>query len=198
MVEQLELGAQHVICIAELIDMLLSNLVKNWQACNPSGYLVSANYHGDPHSLTNNQSSSEFLEDACESIESGAISHAIGLKNSATLDDESSDMSYISATSNDWNDTGSSIDLRHDMDVGSDNNNSKVSDSRKNNGGVVGPIVTDNSPLFSLGNDTELIRELERIEREYQDAMRQISRRREEAIMEARRRLSVKTMDQIH
>lgn len=198
MVEQLELGAQHVSCIAELIDLLLFNLVKNWQPSNPSGCLVNASYHEEPQSLTHNQSSSEFLEDTYESVMSEAMSHSVSLQNSATLDDQSLDMSYMSATSNEWNDTGSSIDSGHNMDVGSEDNENKVSDSGKNGGKAVGLTATDNSLLFSLGNDAELRMELERIEWEYEEAMRQISKRREEAIVDARRRLSFKRIDQLH
>ncbi|KAK4771903.1 hypothetical protein SAY86_013678 [Trapa natans] len=192
MVEQLELGARHVSCIAELIDLLLSNLIKNWKASNPTSCLVSASYE-EPQSLTHYQSSSEYLEDAYESVMSGAMSPSGNIQNSAMLDDQSLEMPYMSATSNDWNDAGSSIDSGHDMDVSSDDNEDGENGDKAEN-----PILVNTSPLYTLGNDAELRMELERIEQEYKESMRQITKRREEAIMDARRRLSFKRIDQIH
>ncbi|PKI45233.1 hypothetical protein CRG98_034360 [Punica granatum] len=198
MVVQLELGPQQVNCMAELIDLLLMNLLKNWQVSHPSGHLVSATYHKEPRSLNHNHSSAKFLEGACEPVESEVKSLALALQSSATLDDEGSDMSYMSATSNDWNDATSSIDSRHDMDVCSDYDQSKVSDLGRNSAGNPAPLPVDESPLFTLGNDAQLKMELEMIEREYQETKRRISRRREEAILRARRRLSLQNTEQFH
>uniref|UniRef100_A0A7N0TVJ1 non-specific serine/threonine protein kinase n=1 Tax=Kalanchoe fedtschenkoi TaxID=63787 RepID=A0A7N0TVJ1_KALFE len=46
MVEQLELADQRVAFIAELIDLLLVNLVPNWKTCVPINHLISPNGPG--------------------------------------------------------------------------------------------------------------------------------------------------------
>ncbi|KAF8018925.1 hypothetical protein BT93_H3730 [Corymbia citriodora subsp. variegata] len=202
MVEQLELEDQNVIFIAELIDLLLINLVKNWEPGIPISHLVRNSRQNDPNLLECGQSSGGSLVDAHEAVNSqrcepfAVTSHALGLDNPTILDDQGSEMSYLSATSNEWNDkcsvVGSSADL-HALSRG----NSKFLNGGKSS------VVTGSSPsnvsvLFGEDDDEEMRIELEMIERKFQEAIREITKRRDEAILESRRRQLQKKLEESH
>ncbi|XWS33188.1 hypothetical protein CRYUN_Cryun22dG0057900 [Craigia yunnanensis] len=253
MVEQLELADQNDVFIAELIDLLLLNLIPSWKPCVPIDHLVPPNrrqtsrdYHyskpqeyGETSSGSfqhtceaNDSSQSKLCPDAStlgrsdESTRQGSnsvkfngkMSHAnFGNYNTMMADDTGSEMSFVSTTSNEWDDRHSSIHSFMSAELGpvcSNEYGFKGSVSKLLSGAelffdarskCMNELSFDErskcmNPVSSpsgLDKDEELRMELEMIELQYQEAMKEISKRRHEAIMDTRRRLSQKKMQSV-
>ena len=163
MVQQLELADQNVMFIAELIDLLLMNLVPKWKPCVRIDHLVAPNgirtheahqeasqlpkygeklvkshqnvcavaHPSSPPSSTNSISSGGSIQPVPSSTNSTSSGGSIqpvrespdnvkleeimshdnfGLQSATVTEDQCSEMSYISATSTEFNDKNSSID----------------------------------------------------------------------------------------
>nr|XP_023904748.1 probable serine/threonine-protein kinase WNK6 isoform X1 [Quercus suber]POE45106.1 putative serine/threonine-protein kinase wnk6 [Quercus suber] len=135
-----------------------------------------------------------------------------GLQSATTTEDRCSEMSYVSATSSELNDKNSSVDSYMSAEMGygldrrvrespseaemgaSPDHGSKVIDLESSSL-VTFPAYTIN---YDQDGDEELRMEMEMIELQYQEAIREISKRRHEAIMETRRRrLSQKKIESV-
>ena len=145
MVEQLELVDQNDVFIAELIDLLLLNLIPSWKPCVPIDNLVPPNRRQTSRDYQNSkpqeygETSSGSLQHSWEaddgsrfklcpdastlggsdeSTRKGPCSLKFNGKmfranfvnhNTVMAEDSGSEMSFVSATSNEWNDKLSSI-----------------------------------------------------------------------------------------
>ncbi|XP_022741951.1 probable serine/threonine-protein kinase WNK7 [Durio zibethinus] len=236
MVEQLELADQNDVFIAELIDLLLLNLIPSWKPCVTIDHLIPPNRrqnsrdnqyfkpqeNGEPSSGSfhhpceaDDVTRSKLCPDAktlgasdeskrqgpCSVKFNGKMSHA-----NFMAEDSGSEMSYVSANSNEWNDKLSSIHSFMSAELGPMGSNgyglrgyetklfsgSELSLDGKNKS--VNPV----SSTSGGDEDEELRLELEMIELQYQEAMKEISKRRHEAIMDTRRRLSQKKMQSVY
>ena len=135
-----------------------------------------------------------------------------GLQSATTTEDRCSEISYVSATSSELNDKNSSVDSYTSAEMGygldrrvrespseaemgaSPDHSSKVIDLESSSL-VTFPAYTIN---YDQDGDEELRMEMEMIELQYQEAIREISKRRHEAIMETRRRrLSQKKIESV-
>lgn len=203
MVKQLELEYQNVMFIAELIDLLLLNLVPNWKPCIDISHLVSPNCKRiiaqlkDPELARQKQILEESSHMACEDAHYSASTGrpiAIGNHDHLSLNETSShdyhsttrtfdlcsEISYASATSDITRVTGGSESSFASIGGSLDYHDTTCSSA--------GP-----SRVSSFSNlEDELKIELDMIEHKYQEAIKEISRQRYHAIMEARRKLSQK------
>ncbi|KAK9039345.1 hypothetical protein V6N11_014548 [Hibiscus sabdariffa] len=225
MVEQLELEDQDDVFIAELIDLLLLNLIPNWKPCVSIDHLVPPNRRkfsrdlryslgrGESH-LGSSQHTAEVstLGEFDELTRQGLWSLKFNGKTSHVnfmVEDSASEMSFTSANSNDWNDKLSSV---HSFTSATSaelgpiccNGHGFKSSSKLLSEAELSFHVESMSMYpesFSTSGpaeDEELRLELEMIELQYQEAMKEISKRRHEAIMDTRRRLSQKKMHSAH
>jgi len=203
MVEQLELADQNVKFIAELIDLLLMKLVPEWNPCVAIDHLVSANdkwtsasQQTDSELAKNNGSSKHSTEDA------GPLT-SFGRSSPNDNMDLCSEMSYASATS-DINHKlsmvsfmsaesgfggGSQSSFTSEIGALSDHR-SKFLHTESNN------MVSFSSYPISVSSlsepDDELRVELEMIEQKYEEAIRDLYKRRNLAIQEIKKRMSDK------
>ncbi|XVF58727.1 hypothetical protein PTKIN_Ptkin07bG0090100 [Pterospermum kingtungense] len=235
MVEQLELVDQNDVFIAELIDLLLLNLVPSWKPCVPVDHLVPPNRRqtsGD-YQYSGKTSSGSF-QHTCEAGDgsrskvcpdtstlgggsdestmpgpnsmkfNGKMSHAnFSYEKTMMIEDSGSEMSYVSTTSIEWNDKLSSIHSFMSAELGpmcSGHHGFKGSVNKSLCGEELYFDAKSKSmnPVPSPDEDEELRLELEMIELQYQEAMKEISKRRHEAIMDTRRRLSQKKMQSVY
>lgn len=214
MVEQLELAKHNVKFIAELIDLLLITMVPDWKPCVVIDHLVSPNgkrtrlsqQKRDPEVAKYQESSYDSNQIVAAEKESHdtvyfyeVLSHAsIGLQRETKTDDMCSVKSYTSAASdfNDKNIFGVSF-----KSVSSQFTNFNLSTksvgSQTSLGSEIGvPCMESNNYSISASSlsepGDELKIELEKIERQFQEAIKDLSKRRHEAIMETQRRLSQK------
>ncbi|XP_062097011.1 probable serine/threonine-protein kinase WNK6 isoform X2 [Humulus lupulus] len=240
MVEQLELPEQNVKLIAELIDLVLINLVPDWKPCVHVDHLIASN--GGPAHMTHKkdsgtptyaQSGIGSYQNVCEaastsndpvlptssSFEGSAQSmpdnsnhskadEVISNANSNLHDEvtEEDRMSYASAISHECSDKNCSPDSYWNTEFGYADNNSNASylearDSLtglESHGSVT--LMSYPSQVSSSNQDEEdkLRMELELIELHYQDAVKEISKKRNEAIMETRKKLSQKSIESIY
>ncbi|KAL5752073.1 hypothetical protein ACOSQ2_022580 [Xanthoceras sorbifolium] len=88
MVEQLELADQNVKFIAELIDLLLLNLIPSWKPCVPVDYLVPQNRIQTPRDRKKEHWLLEHIENS-----EGLLQSAFDSKSSACLDSSSAEES---------------------------------------------------------------------------------------------------------
>ncbi|XP_038693574.1 probable serine/threonine-protein kinase WNK6 isoform X2 [Tripterygium wilfordii] len=202
MVEQLELEDQIVAFIAESIDVLLLTLIPRWKSCLPIHHLVPPNRiqaSKGPRKNSSSQDHEEWLigssqktgesanhsgnsfcpnyrssEGSIETTKGDPTTDDFSHQNTSMVEDYSSVMSYLSATSLDFKKF--SIDSYMSAESG------HVENSEPTN------AVSFPNPDY----DDELTRDLEVIELQYQEAVNELSKRREEAIMETRRRVSQK------
>ncbi|KAE8727171.1 putative serine/threonine-protein kinase WNK6 [Hibiscus syriacus] len=192
MVEQLELADQNVVFIAELIDLLLLKLIPTRKPCVPVEHLVpltrrrssrdKQSFPQEHDVITSGPFDESTKQGPCSSKYNGKMS----LANLMT-ENSGSEMSLCSANSNDLNDKPSSILSLMSAEsgpMGSDGAELSVDAQSK----LMNPVSCDDS------EDEELRMELEMIELMYQEAMKEISKRRHDAIMDTRRRLSQRKM----
>ncbi|PON82234.1 hypothetical protein TorRG33x02_220150, partial [Trema orientale] len=257
MVEQLELPEQNVKLIAELIDLLLINLVPDWKPCvrvdhlvPPDGVITYMVHKKDSETPENGECLIGSDQNVCKpvstsvypvlptssSFEGSAQSMLentdyMSLKGAATVEDRCSDMSYASAISQEWSDKNCSPDSSWNTELGlvDDNSNASYMDGNTNasyteirdslsglemldcvdyrtkvldmeSRGLVTlasyPIQVSSSS--NQDEDEKLRMELEMIELQYQDAVKEISKRRHEAIVETRKRLSQKNIESVY
>ena len=254
MVEQLELPERKVKFIAEIIDLLLVNLVPNWEPCVPVDHLVTPNdvvhkketeipKHGE--SLIGSYqnvcevacnsaylalpTSSSFEGSAQSTLETSyfkvdlVVSHAnLSLHGLAAVDDRCSEMSYSSAISHECSDKNCSRDSYWTTELGfvDDNGNasytqvrdslselemvdsldykSKVMDMESRHSVTLSSYPSQVSSSSNQDEDEDLRTELEIIEQQYQNAVKEISKRRDEAIIETRRKLSQKKIESVY
>ncbi|GMJ03928.1 ARABIDOPSIS THALIANA WITH NO K 6, with no lysine (K) kinase 6 [Hibiscus trionum] len=206
MVEQLELEDQNDVFIAELIDLLLLNLIPNWKPCVSIDHLVPPNRrktsrdhrYSQGHGETSFGSSLHTAEASIlgafdESPRQGPCKfNGKTFHTKFMMEDSASEISFTSANSNEWNDKLSSVHsfmsaesskLWFEADL------SSHAESMSTH--------PESSSISGLVEDEELRLELEMIELQYQEAMKEISKRRHEAIMDTRRRLSQKKMHSV-
>ncbi|KAF2284391.1 hypothetical protein GH714_021395 [Hevea brasiliensis] len=152
-------------------------------------------------------------------IKLNEISHIdkFGYQTTAEVDDRGSAMSYVSAASTEWNDKRFSFNSNISME-------SALADFDGNGlKGTLGeffvrmesPFPDDKSKLMDMNNshveicstnisslpkddNEDLRRELEDIEMKYQEAIKQIYKRRHEAILETTKRFSQKNVGFVH
>lgn len=238
MVEQLELADQNVTFIAELIDLLLLNLIPSWKPCVPVNHLVPSNvnrnsggYQKDTQlqkhggSVGSFQSASESLnhfpstshfdgssqstkQDAGAAKSDERMSHDFGHPQTNVTEDQGSDMSYVSVSSNEWNGKRHSINSYMSAESGpldSDGYGLKGGTIDYLSGVEIDPSANERNQfmhpteisLLDKNESEELAVELETIELEYQEAIKEISRRKTAAILETRRRLSDKKIETV-
>lgn len=222
MVEQLELADQNVKFIAELIDLLLMNLIADWKPCVAIDHLVSpsnkqthVSQRGELELAKCTGSSKDWTEDLGPSTSSailatkgnldnmdidGALSdECSGLQKATKADDLCSEKSYASATT-DFNDnkfsTVSFMSAKSEFDGGSKSSPTSeigASYDRKSKFlDMKGFSNILNIASSSSEAEGELKLELQMIEQKYQEAMNDLSQRRYQAILDIRRRMSQK------
>ncbi|KAK8472645.1 hypothetical protein PHAVU_002G270000 [Phaseolus vulgaris] len=222
MVEQLELTDHNVKFIAELIDLLLMNLVVNWKPCVAIDHLVSPSnkqtlmsQQGELKLAKCTGSSKDSTEDLGPSTSSatlvarenldnmdidGALSDlGTGLQKATKADDLCSEKSYASATT-DFNDNRFSavsfMSAESEFDGGSQSSTASEigasSDCKSKFLDMEGFSNSLNIVSSSSEPEGELKLELEIIEQKYQEAINDLSQKRYQAILEIRRRMSEK------
>ncbi|KAE8655907.1 putative serine/threonine-protein kinase WNK7 [Hibiscus syriacus] len=195
MVEQLELADQNVVFIAELIDLLLLNLIPSWKPCVPVEHLVPPTRRRpstdkqrslqEHDTITSGESDESTKQGPCSVKYNGKASHA-----NLMTENSGSEKSLGSANYNDLNDKPSSIQSLMSAEsgpTGSDGAELLVDAQSK----LMNPVSS--SPCDD-SEDEELRMELEMIELQYQEAVKEISKIRHGDIMDTRRRLSQKNM----
>ncbi|XP_058786552.1 probable serine/threonine-protein kinase WNK7 [Vicia villosa] len=221
MVEQLELAEHNVTFIAELIDLLLTTLVPVWKPCVAIDHLISPNAkrahlsqlkHDSllakykQNSIDYNQTVAEYIgpstsnERLAEKENIDNLNFEEVSSHASNTNDLCSVTSYTSATS-DYNEKNLSTasftsarsgftdfnlptvngrsQSRHASEIGASSDEKSKS-----------PSIESNN--FYESEDESRI-ELEKVERQYQETMKDLTKRRYEAIMEIRKRLSKKT-----
>ncbi|KAF7840079.1 putative serine/threonine-protein kinase WNK6 isoform X3 [Senna tora] len=254
MVEQLELSDHNVKFIAELMDILLMNMVPSWKPCVDVSHLISPNCKRtiarlndrelekqkqlskdsnqnvaedvaaptslerptpteENHDQLNSERPTPTEENHDQLNSDEVLSHASIDYQSATKTSLRSEISYATATSNtmklsiasflslesgyaDFNSTrvpgGSESSFTSATGTSPDYYGSKVPDVKSHD---KASFSTHPSCISSLSEPEDELRvELEMIEQKYQEAMKEISDRRYQAIMEAKRRVSQKKM----
>ncbi|XP_045823895.1 probable serine/threonine-protein kinase WNK6 isoform X1 [Trifolium pratense] len=206
MVEQPELADQNVIFIAELIDLLLMKLVPKWKPCVAIDHLVSANGKWTSANqlcvseLAKNKGSPK--HSTGDASPSTSFGRSAAKKNFDNMD-LCSEMSHASATS-DINDKFSMVSFmsaQSRFDGGSQNSfaseiwgsssyRSKCLDTRSNSMASFSSYPISVSSMPEL--DDELRVELEMIEQKFQEAIRDLSRKRCQAIEEIKKKMSEK------
>ncbi|XP_028797724.1 probable serine/threonine-protein kinase WNK6 isoform X2 [Neltuma alba] len=234
MVEQLELSDQNVQLIAELIDLLLINLVPNWKPCVDIAHLVSRSCKRTIAGEKDLESAKlkQLYEDSMQNItEERGISHSIrrsvsseihyhsnlgefsspaniDVGNTIKIDDLCSKISRVSITS-DVNDKKLSLvsflsveSAFNDFNLSRVPGESECSfistmeawpDTRRSKTSELGSHDMLNFPTHSsspsLSNVEDGLKiELDIIEQKYLETIKEASRIRSQAIMEARRR----------
>lgn len=222
MVEQLELAEHNVVFIAELIDLLLTTLVPDWKPCVAIDHLISPNgkraylsqQKQDPllakykqNSVDSSQIVAEYAGPSTSNerlTEKENIDNVIFedvLSHATNTNDLYSATSYTSATS-DINDKNfSTVSFMSARSGFTDFNLPTVNGwSQSSHASEIG-ISSDKKSKFSsmesnnysfYETEDELRIELEKVERQYQETMKDLTKRRYEAIMEIRKRLSNK------
>ncbi|KAI5405077.1 putative serine/threonine-protein kinase wnk7, variant 2 [Lathyrus oleraceus] len=222
MVEQLELAEHNVVFIAELIDLLLTTLVPDWKPCVAIDHLISPNgkraylsqQKQDPllakykqNSVDSSQIVAEYAGPSTSNerlTEKENIDNVIFedvLSHATNTNDLYSATSYTSATS-DINDKNfSTVSFMSARSGFTDFNLLTVNGwSQSSHASEIG-ISSDKKSKFSsmesnnysfYETEDELRIELEKVERQYQETMKDLTKRRYEAIMEIRKRLSNK------
>lgn len=239
MVEQLELADHNVKFIAELIDLLLMNLVPRWKPCVDISHLTSANCEKPiaQQEVSGLEKRKQILEGSSQNVAEvvglsdshggsatkqdhdhfnfdEALFHAsVDIRSVAKTYDSCSEISYASATS-DSNDKKSSLvsyvsadSTFADFYLSRERGPSEVSfasiigESPDHFGSKTSDLGSHDMLNFSINprsvsslSDLEdkLRIELDMIEQKYHEAIKEISKRRNQAIMETRRRLSQK------
>lgn len=206
MVEQLELADQNVKFIAELIDLLLMKLIPEWKPCVAIDHLASVN---GKWTNASQQRDSELAKDKGSSKHSSEDSgpstsyRTTAAKENIDNMDLCSEMSYASATS-DINDKFSMVSFmsaESGFDGGSQTSfasetgtssdyKSKILDMGSNSMMSFSSYPLSVSSLSEL--DDELRVELEMIEQQYQEAIKDLSKRRNMAIEEIKKRMAEK------
>ncbi|XP_012572240.1 probable serine/threonine-protein kinase WNK7 isoform X2 [Cicer arietinum] len=210
MVEQLELSDQNVKFIAELIDLLLMNLVPEWKPCVAIDNLVSVNgkwtnasQQRDAELAKDKGNSKHYAENVAEDAGPSTSFGRLAAKGSFDNMDLCSEMSYASATS-DINDKFSMVSF---MSAESGFDGVSLSSFASETGEAIDYrskfFDTGSSSVMSISSypisvsslsepDDELRAELEIIEQKYQEAISDLSRRRNLAIEEIKKRMSEK------
>lgn len=179
MVEQLELEEQNVMFIAELIDLVLTNLKPIWKPCIPIEHLGATS--GTQTLEDHHQGISQTLKREGSSVES--LQNVTNQSSSVTADDQDSNVSFVSLNSNNGNGTNKlSVNSYMSAEMGYVDYN--------------GPI--DESSSSNSEEDEKLRLELEMIELQYQEAIKDIYKKRHEAIVQTRKRLSLKNFDSVY
>ncbi|KAI5384233.1 putative serine/threonine-protein kinase wnk6, variant 3 [Lathyrus oleraceus] len=208
MVEQLELADQNVKFIAELIDLLLMRLVPEWKPCVAIDHLASVNGKWTNASQQRDTELAKYKGISKHSTEDAGPSTSYGksaAKENVDNMDICSEMSYASATS-DINDKFSMVSFmsaESGFDGGSQSSfaseagtssdyRSKTLDMGSNSMMSFSSYPLSVSSLSEL--DDELRVELEMIEQQYQEAIKDLSKRRNLAIEEIKRRMAEKTV----
>ncbi|TYI85960.1 hypothetical protein E1A91_D04G034300v1 [Gossypium mustelinum] len=196
MVEQLELSDQNDAFIAELIDLLLLNLIPTWKPCVPIDHLVPPRKQSsrdnlcslqDHDAITLGASDESTRPASCYVKYNGKMSHA-----NMMAENSGSEMSLGSANSNDLNDKLSSIPSIMSAELGPVGSDGCVTGAELSVDAQTKLMNPVSSSPCDEDEDEELRMELEMIELQYQEAMKDISKKRHEAIMDTRRRLSQK------
>ncbi|CAI8619100.1 unnamed protein product [Vicia faba] len=208
MVEQLELADQNVKFIAELIDLLLMKLIPEWKPCVAIDHLASVtgkwtnvSQQRDSKLAKDKGISKQSTEDAGPSTSYGTTAAKENVDNM----DICSEMSYASATS-DINDKFSMVSFmsaESEFDGGSQTSfasetgtssdyKSKILDMGSNSVMSCSSYPLSVSSLSEL--DDELREELEMIEQQYQEAIKDLSKRRNTAIEEIKKRMAEKML----
>jgi len=206
MVEQLELVVQNVKFIAELIDLLLMRLIPEWKPCVAIDHLVSANdkwtsasQQTDSKLAKNNGSSKHSTEDASPSTSFGRPSAKENIDNM----DLCSEMSYASATS-DINDKLSMVSfMSAESGFGGGSQSSFASEFGALSDHMSKFLHTGSNSMVSFSSypisvsslsepDDELRAELEMIEQKYEEAIRDLSKRRNLAIEEIKKKCQIR------
>lgn len=210
MVEQLDLADQNVKFIAELIDLLLMNLVSDWKPCVAIDHLVSANgkwtnanQQTDLELAKYKGSSKHSTENVAKDVGRSTLSGRSAAKENLDNMDLCSEMSYASATSV-FNDKLSMVSFMSaesgfdrgnqcsfDCEIGTSTDRSKFLDTGGNSMTSFSSYPISGASSSSEPED-ELRIELEMIEQKYQEAIKDLSKRRSLAIMEIKRRMSEK------
>ncbi|GMI86675.1 ARABIDOPSIS THALIANA WITH NO K 6, with no lysine (K) kinase 6 [Hibiscus trionum] len=185
MVEQLELADQNVVFIAELIDLLLLNLIPSWKPCVPVKHLVPPTRRRSSRdklrrslqehdTITLGASDESTKQGPCSVKYNGKASHA-----NLMAENSGSEMSLGSANSTELNGKPSSIQSimsAESRPMGSDGCGFKGSISRAELSADAQSKLMN--PVCSSPCDEELRMELEMIELQYQEAMKEIYKRR--------------------
>ncbi|CAM8956760.1 unnamed protein product [Rhodiola kirilowii] len=238
MVEQLELADQRVAFIAELIDLLLVNLIPNWKTCVPIGHLISPNGPGQRGPIYKPGSSiapenGEVSSAAPTDVSDVATSEPPSLKSNSTnsgghltdkvsepaksysgttistnLSLEELDLSDIFNYENDNDDqicsiysyTSAKSDAMEPSDSVSSSQNSEPAspintcEGRKADCDIgttsryVTPCASGYATPFTGEDEEEQMKvQLEMIELKYKEAWKELSRRRDEAVMKMKR-----------
>ncbi|KAF8405865.1 hypothetical protein HHK36_007943 [Tetracentron sinense] len=258
MVEQLELADQNVMFIAELIDLLLMNLIPNWKPCVPIDQLVALNGIQIPEGHNQDSPLHEHAESSAGSFQNvfeavnllsppahpdsisieesthrmhenldyaklNEIKYRADLEfhNTAVAEDRVSEMSFVSAVSTEGNNNKCSITTYMCPDTGyidyngcwmkreveeslSGVENGSCLDDRdmginiRSNNVATFSSYPSNASMDNQDDNEELRSELAMIDLNFQDAIKDISKKRHEAIMAARKRLSQKKIDPVH
>jgi len=222
MVEQLELADQNVKFIAELIDLLLMNLIADWKPCVAVDHLVSpsnkqtlVSQQGELKLAKCTGSSKDSTEDLGPSTSSATLAtkgnldnmdidgalcdECSGLQKATKADDLCFEKSYASATI-DFNDnkfsTVSYMSAKSEFGGGSQTSSASeigaLSDCKSKFLDMEGFSNSLNIASSSFEPVGELKLELQMIEQKYQEAMNDLSQRRYQAILDIRRRMSQK------
>ncbi|XP_039054224.1 probable serine/threonine-protein kinase WNK7 isoform X2 [Hibiscus syriacus] len=199
MVEQLELEDQNDMFIAELIDLLLLNLTPNWKPRVSIDHLVppARRKASRDHQYSQGQTSLGASQHTAEATTVGPWSVEVNGKTSHDkfmADDSASEMSFTSANSYEWNDKLSSVHSFMSAESSRLLSEAELSFHVES----MSKYPESSSPTSGAVEDEELRVELEMIELQYDEEMKEISKRRHEAIMGTRRRLSKKNMDSVH
>ncbi|MBA0841926.1 hypothetical protein Goarm_001778, partial [Gossypium armourianum] len=198
MVEQLELSDQNDAFIAELIDLLLLNLIPTWKPCVPIDHLVPPRKQSSRDNLCSLQDHDAITLGASdESTRPGSFYMKYNGKMSPAnmmAENSGSEMSLGSANSNDLNDKLSSIPSIMSAELGPVGSDGCVTGAELSVDAQTKLMNPVSSSPCDEDEDEELRMELEMIELQYQEAMKDISKKRHEAIMDTRRRLSQKKM----
>lgn len=220
MVETLELADQKVVFIAELIDLLLLNLIPTWKPCVPVDHLVPSKRiqttggrqknsskpvveQGETREIMNQDTSS--CGGCIAQLATQGSNAAVKVEertvhqNANPGEDRYSERSYISGTSiTSFKSADSSGVVDFDGHSVKGTINEFLSGSLmelsmdERNKCMINPGSSSIPPLPNRDEDEELRMELKMIDFQYQEAIKEISKRRHEAIMEARRRRSHK------
>ncbi|MCL7029041.1 hypothetical protein MKW94_029213 [Papaver nudicaule] len=218
MILHLELPAQNVLFLAELIDVTILNLIPNWKPCVPTDHLVTRNANQFFQLAEHNQRESSFgslynkfeathISNNPPSVDSTGtqkvdeiMTHVdYGARNKDAVEDRDSDMSIVSGTSSVENDNSYRIntcvcdDLGFMEYSGCENNNGIVIDNLSQGGtGVKNSSIVNDDDENDVDEETKL--ELEMIELQYNQAMEEMLKKRNEAIMTVKNRLSQKNI----
>lgn len=232
MVEQLELADQTVKFIAELIDLLLTNLIPSWKPCVCIDHLIPQNgvkacrvHHEDPKS-EKEESVVRPQQNVCEVVGGSfsnqdfphpssckhssqltkVMSHrGCSMQSSTIMEDQCSEMSYASATSYDMNFKNCSMDSYSSAEAMPFISSRELKESHFALGTCASSDYkakpTDKESIdshlssfssFYREENEELRMELQKIELQYRQGIEEACRRRNEAILETRKKLSHK------